>query len=422
VEKYLEKLPQDFKCLIYYLRELADNKGLPVYIVGGMVRDLLLDFKNLDLDIVVEGDGIGFAEDFARIHRAKLIRHRRFGTATAILKPGLKIDIATARKESYPEPACLPQVIPGILKDDLFRRDFSINAMAIKISGNDFGRLVDLFKGRDDLIGRKIRVLHDLSFVDDPTRILRAARFEKRYNFRIETRTMRLLKEATQKRMLEKVESQRLRDELILSLKEDNPLKLIRRIKTLAGLRFISVNLSFSRKSERLLRNIAREIAWFKKAHTRRRQLDFWLIYFMGVVDCLSAGDVSKVCKKFVFSRGEEKRIIGYKKINRRFILALRQSKVSPADIYTLLEPLSYEVIILLKAKYRNHYLDKHIIDFFEHYNGMRLHVSGDDLNKLGLKPGPRYQKIFKKVLKSRLNGMINTREEELRLIKKMVH
>ena len=422
MEKYLEKLPKDFKDLIYSVRDLADNKGLPVYIVGGLVRDLFLGFKNLDLDIVVEGDGISFAEDFSRRHRAKLIRHRRFGTATVILNPGLKIDIATARKESYPEPACLPQVSPGTLKDDLFRRDFSINAMAIKISGSGSGRLIDLFKGRDDLISRKIRVLHGLSFVDDPTRILRAARFEKRYNFHIESRTLGLLKEASQNRMLEKVEPQRLRDELILILKEDDPLKLIRRIKTLVGLRFISANLLLSGRSERLLSNIAKEIAWFKKVHTRRRQLDFWLIYFMGILDCLSVGDTGKVCKKFVFSRGEEKRIINYKRLSHRFILTLSKSKLSPADIYTLLEPLSYEVIILLKARYKNPYLDKHIRDFLEHYNGIRLHISGDDLGRLGLKPGPHYQKIFKKVLKARLNGLINTREEELNLIKKIVH
>jgi tRNA nucleotidyltransferase (CCA-adding enzyme) len=234
----LHKLPQEIKDLIYLASNIATENNMPVYLVGGFVRDLLLEVKNLDLDFVIEGDGIKFAEDLATILKARLIRHRRFGTATIVLNPvrvitsfsrlpivsrGVKIDIATARRETYPRPASLPLVTRGTLEDDLARRDFSVNAMAISITKKDFGKLVDFFCGKDDLQHKKVRILHSLSFIDDPTRMLRAIRFEQRYNFKIEPHTLKLLKVAAAIKMLEKVQPQRLRDELILILKEAHP-------------------------------------------------------------------------------------------------------------------------------------------------------------------------------------------------------
>jgi len=421
MKKYLEKLPRDINDLVDSVCRLANKKNLRVYIVGGLVRDLLLGVKNFDLDIVIEGDGIGFAESLAGLFKAKLIRHRRFGTATVILRPGLKVDIASTRKEIYPQPASLPQVAPGTLRDDLLRRDFSINAMAIKISGKDFGKLVDFFGGKEDLAFGKIRVLHELSFIDDPTRILRAVRFEKRYSFHLESKTLRLLKEAGRRKMLEQVEPQRLRDELILILKEAQPLKQMQRVQELAGLKFIWNNLTLSTNSKKTFWAIAAELRWFKKAHTRRRQLDFWLIYFMSMLDILSLRSVKLICKKFVFSRGEIKRIISYRKIGQPFIARLSQKKIRPAGIFDLLEPLSYEVILLLKAKYKNPVFQGHIKDFLQSYNGMRLHIRGHDLVGLGLQPGPDYQRIFRKVLKAKLNGLVHTQEEEIALTKKLM-
>ncbi|MCX5710840.1 MAG: tRNA nucleotidyltransferase, partial [Candidatus Omnitrophica bacterium] len=196
MKKYLERLPKEIRELVYFTKDLAAYRGMPAYLVGGFVRDLILGVRNFDLDIVVVGDGIKFAEYFSRALKAKLIRHKRFGTATVVLKPGLKIDIATARSEFYPHPAHLPVVKPGSLKDDLFRRDFTINAMAISLVEKDFGRLIDCYGGKNDLKARSIRVLHALSFIDDPTRIIRAIRFEQRFDFKIDPDTLKLLKEA----------------------------------------------------------------------------------------------------------------------------------------------------------------------------------------------------------------------------------
>lgn len=420
MKKYLDNLPKEIQDLIYLASDSAYSNNMSVYLVGGFVRDLILGVKNFDLDIVVEGDGIKFAEVLSGKLNVGLIRHRRFGTATVILKKHLKVDIATARQEYYPEAAHLPEVTCGVLKDDLLRRDFTINAMAISINRQDFGRFIDCFCGRQDLANKEIRVLHNLSFIDDPTRILRAIRFEQRYNFKIEPKTLKLLREANRLKMLERVSRERLRDELILILKEGHPLKPLNRIKELTRFDFINSGLSLSKKTSVFLKSIESQISWFEGKYPKRRQLDTWLTYFIGLIDQLNINNIKLICKKFAFRRGEEKRIVAYKKLNPKFIKELSRDKIEASRVFSLLEPLSYEVIILIKAKFKNSNLKKHIEDFFEIYNGIHLYISGGDLHKLGLTPGPYYQKIFHRVLNAKIDGLIKTKKEELELIKKI--
>jgi len=420
MEKYLKRLPKEIQDLISLTSDLAYSNNMSAYLVGGFVRDLILGVKNLDLDIVVEGDGIKFAEVLSQKLNVGLIRHRRFGTATVILKKHLKVDIATARQEYYPQPAHLPEVTCGVLKDDLMRRDFTINAMAISINRQDFSRFIDCFGGRQDLADKKIRVLHNLSFIDDPTRILRAIRFEQRYNFEIEPKTLKYLREAKKLKMLQRVQPQRLRDELILILKETHPLKPLNRIKGLIGFDFINPNLSLSKKTSVFLKSIENQISWFKREYPKRRKLDAWLIYFIGLIEPLNINNIKLICKKFAFRRGEEKRILAYKKLKPQFIKELSRDKIKASRVFSFLEPLSYEVIILIKAKFKNKKLKKHIKDFFEIYNGTHLYISGADLHRLGLTPGPYYQKIFRRVLNAKLDGLIRTKKEELGLIKKI--
>lgn len=420
MKKYFKRLPKEFLDLIYLAQDTACQNNIAAYLVGGFVRDLLLGVKNLDLDIVVEGNGIKFAEDFASRLKAGLIRHRRFGTASILLKPHLKIDIATSRKEFYPQHASLPLVESGALKDDLYRRDFTINSMAIDIGCENFGKLADFFGGKADLDNKKIRILHALSFLDDPTRILRAIRFEARYGFRIEPGTLGLLRQAVKLKMLDAVEPQRIRDDLILMLKEVHPLKEIRRMAQLTGFSFISPHILVKRKTYELFMSIPKEIEWFKKAHQKKRHIDSWLVYFIALIDHLAIIQARKICSRFAFRKGEEKRILDYKRISRNLTSSLNKYNAKPSRVYSLLEPLSYEAILFLKAKFKSPNIKRHIEDFFKHYNDTRIHCRGDDLAKLGILPGPDYQKIFKKVLNARLNGLVKTKEEEIRLIKKL--
>lgn len=206
--------------LLKRIGALAGSMSYAVFLVGGTVRDLILGVKNLDLDIVVEGDAIRLGEKLSEEIGGELVVHRQFGTCALVTKKALKIDLATARMETYKKPGALPDVRPSSLEDDLARRDFTINAMAMSINKNNFGRLIDPFGGRRDLARGAIKVLHNGSFIDDPTRIFRAARFESRPGFSIEARTLRLAKTAIRKGMLAKLSKYRIRKELVLILKE----------------------------------------------------------------------------------------------------------------------------------------------------------------------------------------------------------
>ena len=404
--------------MIGKVRDIAAKENLKAYLVGGFVRDLILGVKNLDLDIVIEGDGIKFADIAAKSLGAKITAHGQFGTASVFVKPGLKIDFSSARKEYYPGSARLPVVSPGSLREDLFRRDFTINAMAIDLADE---KLVDFFGGQTDLKHKIIRILHGLSFVDDPTRILRAVRFEQRNGFKIEPKTLSLLREAVKNGLLEKVHPHRMRDELMLVLKEDNPDKQIKRLARLTGLNFILARAAMPAGCYLFLKAIGKEISWFNKTYPRRRPLDSWLIYLIGLLDVLGAGAIKNVCAKFGFRKGEEKRILTYKRFRSRGVRELSRAGINPARIYALLEPLSYETIIALRARYKNPVFRRNVADFLEVYNGMRIFVGGQDLHRLGVLPGPRYQKIFAQVLNAKLNGRVKTREEELILIKQLL-
>lgn len=421
MDNYLKRLPKGIQGLIYLASEVAAENNMPAYLVGGCVRDLFLGVNNLDLDIVIEGSGIKFSEDLEGLLQGRLIRHKRFGTATLSVGNNLKIDIATARREFYPHPGSLPQVTAGLLKDDLARRDFTINAVAISITAKDWGRLIDIFDGLSDLKLKKIRILHDLSFIDDPTRILRAIRFEKRYNFRIEPKSLRLLKEAARLKMLDKVQPQRLRDELILILKEKRPIKQIKRMQELVGFSFLNSCLLVNKKTYSLFNSIEKQVEWFREEYPERRNLDTWLIYLMALLDSLKIKDICSISQKFVFRKGEAKRIKSYIKERNKIARKLCKNRVRSSRIFNLLNPLSYEVILLIKAKAKNRNIDRHIADFLEIYNGIRLYIKGEDLYNLGLRPGPQYKKIFSKALNAKIEGRVRTKEEELALIRKLL-
>ncbi len=421
MKRYLEKLPIEFKEIIGLASQVSNETGMLAYLVGGFLRDLLLGVPNFDIDITVEGSGIIFAEKLAKKLKSGLRVHERFGTATLTLCNCLKVDIATARKEKYPFSACLPVVTAGSLKEDLIRRDFTINAMAASLVESDEQKLIDPFGGKDDLAAGRIRILHDCSFKDDPTRILRAIRFQQRFDFRIEPKTLRLLKEAVAAGLLNKVHAHRMRDELILMLKEADPSKQMKRLSSLGGLSFLSDRLRFVKSTHDLFKQIDKEVSWFLKKYSPRKKLDTWLIYFMALLKPLSLSQIKMIISKLGLCKSEAKRIISYHQDSHKVAPLLSKGGIRPSHIFSLLEPISYEEVILLRAASQSKHLKKYIRDFLEIYNGMRLFVSGHDLHGLGILPGPRYQKIFAQVLEAKLNGEVKSRRHELALIKKLV-
>ncbi|MDP2927368.1 MAG: CCA tRNA nucleotidyltransferase [Candidatus Omnitrophota bacterium] len=421
MRKYFKKLPRELREVISQASQVSQETRMPAYLVGGCLRDLILGVKNLDLDIAIEGNGIIFAQNLAQKLKSRLKTHERFGTAILILSDGLKVDIATTRQEKYPYSAALPVVNSGSLKEDLKRRDFTINAMAVSIAVDKEQKIIDPFGGQDDLSSGRIRILHNLSFKDDPTRILRAIRFSQRFDFKIEPKTLLLLKEAISDGLLDKVNPHRMHDELILMLKEQNPFRPIKELDDLGALSFISTKLKIGKSTQALFKSISKEIAWFVKNFPARRQLDTWLVYFAALLAPLTWLEIKLIIYRLGLRKGEQKRVTSYYRGRKKLISSLSKKQVAPEQIFLLLEPLSYETIILLSATTPNKNFKKYLADFFEIYNGMRLCISGHDLGGLGVLPGPEYQKIFAKVLTAKLNGQVRNRQTELALIRKLV-
>ncbi len=219
----LETLDRKSLSLVREIGVLADEAGMRAYLVGGPVRDLALKHPSLDLDVVIEGAGMRLATAFAAKHDgAKVTRYPAFQTATVTLSDGRLVDFATARKETYARPGAFPQVTAAKIKDDLFRRDFTVNAMAIALDPAREGELVDPFSGMKDLADKKVRILHNKSFTDDPTRILRAARFAARLKFDLEPKTLKTLHAAINAKALDSITPQRYLKEFKKIIKEPN--------------------------------------------------------------------------------------------------------------------------------------------------------------------------------------------------------
>lgn len=419
--KLLKKLRPEILKLIEDISRLANKTSYNVCLVGGFVRDILLKRENLDLDIMVEGSGIDFASRLARKLKAKIITHKRFGTATLTCGNGIKIDIATARKEMYLKPAELPKVSLGAIEDDLKRRDFSINALAVSLNKHSFGRIIDLFNGQGDIKKGYIRILHDNSFIDDPTRILRGIRFEQRFGFKFAASTKALIVQAKKLKMLKEVQKHRLRDELVLILKENNPPRVISRTKALYGLTFIHKKIKFDKTTQRLFKDIQKQIIWFKNNFPRKRHLDEWLIYLIILLRRLKQKELIDFCHKFAFKRGETKRILSYNKELKHIGKLLNKDKTKPSRIYQSLEHISYEVIIAVLVTLKNKKIARHIHDFFSIYNGTKLMITGHDLKDLGIRPGPHFKEVLHKVLCAKLDNKLSQKREELSFLKQQL-
>ena len=414
-KKMVSMLPAGIVRLLKNIGSLSNESGFSAFLVGGVVRDLLLGAKNLDLDIVVEGSAIEIGKVLANKLKGALVIHKRFGTCTVVTKDRLKIDLATARKETYERPAALPTVEFSSLKDDLIRRDFTINAMALSLNSASFGQLVDFFGGQSDLLHGRIKVMHDASFIDDPTRIFRAVRFEQRFGFTIEAHTQNLIRNAIRQEMFDKTQAQRIRDEIMLILKEAKPLRAVKRMSELHELRFIHHNIALDHHIIKLCNAIDETCKWYEKASFRKRPVEKWLVYLMALCDNLTYKEMAALCDKFVFRRVERLRLLACKEKADRLLRILRSRKALKASqIYAHLIGLSFEELIFIMAKSDSSRARSRIKEFLQKYQGIHLKIGGSDIRSLGLKPGPVFKKILDKVLHQKIDGILKTKRDEL--------
>ena len=381
------------------------------------MRDLLLQKTVFDLDIVVENDAIIFAEKLANQLRVKFKRHHSFGTATLYFN-GHKIDFATARTEKYTHWGALPRVEPASLAKDLFRRDFSINAMAISLNKADYGDLIDLYSGLDDLKKGLIRILHAKSFQDDPTRILRAIRFEQRFSFKIDLKTLKLMKEALRAQSLELVGPHRLRSEIILILKEPKPYRCIRRVERLFGFSFLGKEIKIDKESFCLFLRIEKTCCYYKKRFNRRPQPQTWFLYLSALLIKLPFSKLNRFFHEFGF-RKKERVVIGSVVENIKKIKKL-DKRTKSSIIYQALGPYSLESVLFFYAYYQNKKIRKNIEYFLDELAGVSLEIKGRDLKKIGLKPYNLYSKVLFRTLCSKIDKKLKSKCEEIEEAKRI--
>ena len=416
-----ERLPKHIEILLQDIGVVADSLGIPAYAVGGFVRDLLLGFKNYDIDIVIEGDGIAFAENVAATTGARVKSHQRFGTAVIIFPDGFKIDVATARTEYYEYPTALPKVEVSSIKKDLYRRDFTINTLAIKLNKKDFGYLIDFFGGQRDIKETTIRVLHNLSFIEDPTRIYRAIRFEQRFGFRIARHTQNLIKSTARIDLFHRLSGKRLFSELILLLSEDEPPKPIARLAEFDLLRFIHPSLQWDNRTTAIFDSINDAIAWYRLLFLDKKY-DAWKVYFFGFIDQLSEASTIDMCKRLEIREHLLEEILTVKKETQELVQGLlRMKNTTPAKIYELLKKHTQEHLLYLMAKIDREDAKKHISLYLSHLQDTKLAITGKDIAQLGVKPGPVYTKVMNMTLDAKLDGIVKSREEEMEFVKELL-
>ena len=410
-----EQLPENVYQLLRDMGETGDEMGWSVFVVGGFVRELLIQRSNLDVDIVVEGDGIAFAYALAESEGGEVRRHRRFGTATVTLPDGFKVDIATSRTETYAHPGALPSVEPGSIKDDLRRRDFTINALAIELNGDRFGELVDFFHGRSDLQNGYVRILHDLSFVDDPTRIFRAVRFEGRYGFSIEPHTEKLLEKSAAGGYLKRISGHRLRNEILLILKEENPVPAIRRLAHFDLVRHIHPRICVSEELAGLFHRTGESLAWWNSVPTRARA-DAVLLNLITLLDQLDAVESEDVSKRLVLLKKHTEALKASKTRLPDVFQRMDGMEVPPSKVYEMLKGLLLEVLLFAIAKSPG--TRDSISLYLTQLWKARPLVNGNDLRELRYPEGPLYTEILARTFAAQLDGLIEDKCQAIQFIK----
>ncbi len=421
-----ERLPPGLIRLLRRIGQVAANMGFPLYIVGGFTRDLLLNRPNFDVDFVVEGDAVALAKELAREFGGRVRPHRRFGTAKWIrdeqafaaarsLPDGApaSIDFATARTEFYEAPTLLPIVERSSIKLDLHRRDFTINTLAIRLDGRHWGELLDFYGGRKDLDEGVIRVLHSLSFIEDPTRILRAIRFEQRFGFTIEPRTAELMVEAVD--LLHRVSGPRIRHELELILQESEPENALRRLHEI-----------------NVLHEIDEELIWNEKLAERFRTLRELLmplpeppapierLYFASWLYDLTLAAHRRILDRLRPTSATAKLIKQTERLRAR-TPQLLEPDLPPSELDRLLRKFSEASILVAWAASDDPIVQDRLRFYLETLRPVEIHVTGDDLRRWGVKPGPIYRHVFQQVRAALLDGRISTPEEEQALARRIL-
>jgi len=419
-----ERLPAHVYEFLRKAGEVAQEMGVQVYGVGGFVRDLLLRRENFDIDIVVEGDGMAFAERLASFTNGVSKKHRKFKTAVIMLPDGFHVDIASARLEYYDRPAALPTVTHSSIKLDLFRRDFTTNTLAVHLNPDSFGQLLDFFGAQEDLREKRLRVLNNLSFVEDPTRILRAIRFEQRFGFRLGKHTVNLMKHAIQSGFLDLLSGKRLFSELEQIFEEEDPVAVLKRMDELGVLKAIYPKLVVNDRTINVLRAIRETLAWYDLLFQRQKP-DRWVVYLFALTDYMHPNTLDKVMERLKVPQKSRKKWLDERKEGMIRLGQLKKKMKAdicpPSCVYEKLSPLHLNTLLFMLAKADIKAVKREISAYVTDYSKEKIALKGLDLKNLGILEGPVYQEIFHTLLMLRLDGKIRSKKDEISWVLKHV-
>ncbi|MEB3284243.1 MAG: CBS domain-containing protein [Candidatus Sericytochromatia bacterium] len=380
-------------------------EGQALFLVGGAVRDLLLGRPNLDADFVVEGDAIEVAKRFVQGQPGATFRaHPTFGTAHIYLADGKTMDVASARTEHYESPGTLPRVAFSSIKQDLARRDFSINCLAIRIDSDARGELIDFFDAQNDIKHRELRVLHNLSFIEDPTRVLRAVRFEQTLGFHLEARTEEFARFAFATGAFDAFGGERNKLEISRLLSTRAPLKALERLNELGALRLLSPELTLDDTAKCRLRRLHVTLRRMALEDTHDR----WLAWLAVCIHPLGADRVRTLCEKLNLAGKQISQIEKLETLAHDRDIADKDSLA----MVELLRPLSIPMLAALYACTTERAVRRAVLTFFFRWRHISLRVSGRDLQHLGVPAGPEYSRIFNQLLALRLDGRIGADDE----------
>jgi tRNA nucleotidyltransferase (CCA-adding enzyme) len=435
----IENISREIIVLLRTIGEVAEKNGYTAFAVGGFVRDLLLRKHNLDLDIVVEGNGIKFAEKLARKLRGKIRTHEKFNTAVVILPNGFKIDIATARLEYYEYPAAMPTVELSSIKLDLYRRDFTINAMAIHLGPETFGTLLDFFNCQNDIKDRRIRIIHNLSFVEDPTRIFRAIRLEQRMGFQIGKHTERLIKSAVKMNLFENLSGSgrptttgknlkakphtrlgyRTFIELKILLSEEEPLAAIKRLANFQLLKLLHPGLKIDLPLEKIIASTQQAVDWYRLLY-QDEPFQPWITFMLALTCRLNGRQLGDLYR---YLEIPERQVLFLTKernqVNQLLRTLKRHATLKASEAYRLMSRLNPEGLIFLMGSSNKEETKKAISHYITYQRHVKTNLKGSDLKVLGYPEGPIYRRILDRLLHARLDNEVDSREEELTLLKK---
>ena len=428
-------LPRGKLVLLNMIAQQALQQHLHLYIVGGFVRDLLLNRPSVDFDLVVEGDAVNLGHKLVEDYGGKLVTHKQFHTAKwqidaikselserlSIKNPDElpdSLDLISSRIEFYDRPTALPTIEHSSIKLDLHRRDFSINTLALRLDGQHYGDLYDYWGGMNDLRQGIIRVLHSLSFVDDPTRMLRGVRFEQRFKFKIETRTLRLLKEA--QALVEDVSGDRLRHELDLIISETDPIPILNRANHLGLLTAISPPLKWTDEDGHLVSAIVNQPfaeEWHLDAyyhHTPLQRALFYLLWF------------SRYHPKIGTAIMHRLHFPNYLVDALHQLWAVKPRlpdlpSLKPDQVYNLLIDLPDPVLYCAYILNPTPECKQTILNFMAYLKHVDPQTDGKKLQSLGIKPGPIYKQIIDQLRSAWLNGLVTSPEKELQLLETLI-